>query len=190
MISESPWAKRAALLKTVEQSLLFQHTQEQVAKTMTDTLLRGNTVFVAGNGGSAAEAQHFSAEIVGRFKVERRGYRAVALSTDTSALTAIGNDYGFDTIFSRQIEALGREGDMFFGISTSGVSPNIIRAAEKARELKMSTVGLTGRGGGGLGIAVDHALVVPSDDTAFIQEIHLIVIHMLCEHFDVNAQYR
>lgn len=187
MMSESPWAKRATLLKTVEQSLLFQHTLEQVAKTMTETLLRGNTVFIAGNGGSAAEAQHFSAEIVGRFKVERRGYRAIALSTDTSALTAIGNDYGFDTIFSRQIEALAREGDMFFGISTSGVSPNIIRAAKLARTMKLSTVGLAGRGGGGLGIAVDHALIVPSDDTALIQEVHLIVIHMLCEYFDAHA---
>jgi D-sedoheptulose 7-phosphate isomerase len=134
-----------------------------------------------GNGGSAADCQHLAAEFVGRFKLERKGYPAIALTTDTSILTAVGNDYSFDSIFSRQIEALGKEGDLVVGISTSGNSKNIIRGVEKAKELGLYTVGLLGKDGGALKDLVDLPLVVPIDNTARIQECHILIGHIVCE---------
>jgi len=154
---------------------------------LADTCLQnGNTFLIAGNGGSAADAQHFAAEIVGRYKIERKAYGAIALTTDTSAITSIGNDYSFDNIFSRQIEALGKSGDIFYGISTSGNSQNIINAIQKANEMEIQTVCLLGKDGGKLKGITQHALVVPSDNTPRIQEVHLMLIHILCEEIEKN----
>lgn len=140
----------------------------------------GNKILVAGNGGSAADAQHFAGELVSRFAFDRPGLPAIALTTDTSILTAIGNDYGYERLFSRQLEANGRPGDLFLGISTSGNSPNVLLAAETARKMSMKVVGLTGDGGGKLAGLCDECLCVPSKSTPRIQECHLIVEHILC----------
>ena len=146
------------------------------------TALRaGRTVLVCGNGGSAADAQHFAAELVGRFTRERRAWPALALTTDTSALTAIGNDYGFDRVFARQVEAHGQSGGVLIGISTSGGSPNVLAAVETARARGLVTIGLTGRDGGALGRAVDVHLNVPSRSTARTQEVHITLLHVLCD---------
>jgi len=153
---------------------------EACAALLLETVTRGGTVLIAGNGGSAADAQHFAAEFVGRFLTERRALPAVALSTDTSILTAVGNDYGFERIFSRQVEALARPGDLFFGISTSGNSPNILRAVESAKERGCKTVALLGRDGGAIGRCVELPIVVPVVETPHIQETHLTIIHLLC----------
>ena len=134
-------------------------------------------LFIAGNGGSAADAQHFAAELVGRFQVNRRALPCIALTTDTSNLTAIGNDFGFREVFARQIEALGRTGDVFIGISTSGNSENIIIAAEEAKRQGLTTIGLLGRDGGKLANMVDHAVIVPHEVTARIQEAHIFILH-------------
>lgn len=156
----------------------------QIAEMVTlllQTFERGGKVLVMGNGGSAADAQHFVAEIVGRFKMERRGLPAIALSTDTSILTAIGNDYGFDKVFRRQVEALAAPGDLVVGISTSGNSPNVLQALELARETGCSTVGLLGKDGGSIKGICDLALIVPSDDTPRVQEGHITIIHIVCD---------
>ncbi len=153
----------------------------EMATMLADTLARGGKLLVMGNGGSAADAQHFAAEIVGRFKMERRALPAVALSTDTSILTAIGNDYGFEAIFSRQVEALAAPGDVVVGISTSGNSPNVLKAFQLARERGCRTIGLLGCDGGCIKAACDLALVVPSDDTPRIQEGHIAIIHIVCD---------
>lgn len=141
----------------------------------------GNKLLVMGNGGSAADAQHFVAEMVGRFKLERAALPAVALSTDTSILTAIGNDYGFDAVFSRQVEALALPGDVLVGISTSGNSPNVLKALELGRVRNCRTIGLLGKDGGSIKSACDLALVVPSSDTPRIQEAHITIIHIACD---------
>ena len=145
------------------------------------TFRSGGKLLVMGNGGSAADAQHFVAEIVGRFKMERRGLPAIALSTDTSILTAIGNDYGFDKIFRRQVEALAVPGDLVVGISTSGNSPNVLQALELARETGCSTIGLLGKDGGSIKSLCDLALIVPTDDTPRVQEGHITIIHIVCD---------
>lgn len=153
---------------------------------MAERLRRGCKILVCGNGGSAADAQHLAAELSGRYLKERRALAGLALTTDTSALTAIGNDYGFDQVFSRQVEALGRPGDLLIGISTSGNSPNVIRAVEAAKGLGIRTLGLLGRDGGRLKGLVDDALVVPSPVTARIQEVHQMVYHFWCEALDAH----
>jgi len=134
-----------------------------------------------GNGGSAGDAQHLAAEIVGRFKLERRGLPAIALTTDSSILTAIGNDYGFEQVFRRQVEALAAPGDVVIGISTSGNSPNVLAALTLAREIGCRTIGLLGRDGGTILPVVDLDLTVPSQDTPRIQEGHITMIHILCD---------
>ncbi|ABB31162.1 phosphoheptose isomerase [Geobacter metallireducens RCH3] len=141
----------------------------------------GKKLLVMGNGGSAADAQHFAAEIVGRFKMERRGLPAVALTTDTSILTAIGNDYGFDAVFRRQVEALADEGDVVVGLSTSGSSRNVYDALALANDRGCITVGLLGRDGGTLKDIVDLDVTVPSGDTPRIQEGHITIIHIVCD---------
>lgn len=138
------------------------------------------TLLFAGNGGSAADAQHIAGELVSRFFFDRPGLPAIALSTDTSILTSIGNDYGYDYIFARQIEALGRPGDIFMGISTSGNSPNILAALEAARKRGLTTVGLTGGKGGKMISLCDHVLCAPASSTPRIQECHLATYHLLC----------
>jgi D-sedoheptulose 7-phosphate isomerase len=151
------------------------------ASEISTRMRRGHKVLIFGNGGSAADAQHFACELSGRFLRERAALPALALTTDTSALTAIGNDYGYDHVFSRQVEAHGREGDVAVGISTSGRSPNVVRALEVARKRGLLTVAMTGRGGGLLGPLSDFLIDVPHQDTPRIQEVHGMVVHILCE---------
>lgn len=158
------------------------------AQDLAERLRRGCKILVCGNGGSAADAQHFAAELTGRYLKERRALAAIALTTDTSALTAIGNDYSYEQVFSRQVEALGRPGDVLVGISTSGNSGNVIAAVEAARSLGVKTVGILGRDGGRLAGLVDDALVVPSRVTARIQEVHEMVFHFWCEALDESFE--
>jgi len=172
-------AEHIALMERIEATMT-----ETIAETvvlLSDALGSGNKLLVMGNGGSAADAQHFAAEIIGRFKLERAALPAIALTTDSSVLTAIGNDYGFDAVFSRQVEGLGRPGDVVFGISTSGNSPNVLAALAKARELGCKTVALLGRDGGSIKSVADLALIVPCTDTPRIQEGHLTIIHIICD---------
>jgi D-sedoheptulose 7-phosphate isomerase len=151
------------------------------AGKIAERLRAGGKVLVFGNGGSAADSQHFAAELSGRFHRERAALPAMALTTDTSALTAIGNDYGYEFVFSRQVEAHGRNGDVAIGISTSGKSPNVVRALRAARERDLVTVAMTGQAGGVLGPLADFLIDVPHADTARIQEVHGMVVHILCE---------
>ena len=154
---------------------------ERCCRLLTDTLRQGKKILLMGNGGSAADAQHFAAELVGRFILERRALPAIALSTDTSILTAVGNDYGFDEIFRRQVEALARPGDVVIGISTSGNSENVYRALSTANEIGCSTVALLGRDGGRIAPLVQLPLIVPSQYTPHIQEAHACIIHLVCD---------
>jgi D-sedoheptulose 7-phosphate isomerase len=152
-----------------------------VATMLADAFRDGKKLLVMGNGGSAADAQHLAGEIVGRFQLERRGLPAIALSTDTSILTAVGNDYGYDAVFRRQVEALAQQGDVVIGISTSGSSPNVLSALRLAGEMGCKTVGLLGKDGGSIRPLVDLDLTVPGNDTPRIQEGHITIIHILCE---------
>lgn len=156
-------------------------------ETMTNCLLNGSKILACGNGGSAADAQHFAAELVGRFEAERQELAAIALTTDSSILTAVGNDYGFAHVFSRQVRALGHAGDVLLAISTSGNSGNVIEAIKAAHEHDMRIIALTGKGGGEIGEMLhddDIHLCVPADRTARIQETHLLIIHCLCDGID------
>jgi len=156
-------------------------------ESLTACLINGGKILACGNGGSAADAQHFAAELVGRFEVERQELAAIALTTDTSILTAVGNDYSFNQIFARQVRALGHAGDVLLAISTSGNSGNVIEAIRSAHEAAMLVIALTGRGGGQIGEMLnddDIHLCVPADRTARIQETHLLVIHCLCDGID------
>jgi D-sedoheptulose 7-phosphate isomerase len=155
-----------------------------VAAACAACLRDGRKLLLAGNGGSAADAQHIAAEFVGRFKRECGGLHALALTTDTSLLTAVANDYGYDQVFRRQVEALGRAGDVLILISTSGNSPSVLEAHATAAALGLVTVGLTGGSGGRLAPLCDHAVIVPSADTARIQECHILVGHIVCEIVD------
>ena len=141
----------------------------------------GGKLLLFGNGGSAADAQHVAAELVGRFTRERVALAAMALTTDTSVLTSVGNDYAFDRVFARQVEALGRPGDVALGISTSGASPNVVAALEAARALRMHTIALTGSDGGAVGRVAAIHLNVPSDVTARVQEVHRTLLHVICD---------
>jgi phosphoheptose isomerase len=151
------------------------------AASIVDALARGGKLLVFGNGGSAADAQHVAAELVGRFTRERAALAAVALTTDTSVLTSVANDYAFDRVFARQVEALGRRGDVALGISTSGASPNIVAALEAARALGMHTIALTGSDGGAVGRVAALHLNVPSPVTARVQEVHRTLLHVICD---------
>jgi D-sedoheptulose 7-phosphate isomerase len=157
---------------------------DQCAGLLVAALRNGKKVLVMGNGGSAADAQHLAAELVGRFLLERRALPAIALTTDSSILTAVGNDYGFDQIFRRQVEALAVPGDVVIGISTSGNSPNVLTALQAARAIGCATVGLLGRDGGKIARLVDINLTVPSMQTPYIQEIHAMIIHILCSEVE------
>jgi len=157
---------------------------EKAAHALAKALKSGHKVLVFGNGGSAAEAQHLAAELVNKFSRTRKPLRAVALTTDTSALTSIANDTSYDFVFSRQVEALGDEGDIALALSTSGTSPNIIEALKAARKLKMLTIALTGEGGGKLGPRVDILLDVPSCSTPRLQEAHLVLLHLIAQELD------
>lgn len=156
----------------------------EVANIIADSFSNGGKLLIFGNGGSAADAQHVAAEFVNRFLIERPPLPAIALSTDTSVLTSIANDYSYDEIFSKQIKALGRSGDVAFGISTSGRSPNVVTAIQEARSRGLTTIGLAGRDGGDLAREADLALVVEEDMTPHIQEAHLIIEHIICDLVD------
>ncbi len=153
---------------------------ETVAKKMIESYKQGHKTMFAGNGGSAADAQHLAAELVNRFRFDHLGLPALALTTDTSIVTAIGNDYGYDFLFTRQIAALGNNGDVFIGISTSGNSENIVKALQYCKEKGIYTVGLTGGNGGKMKALCDECIVVPSNETARIQESHILIGHILC----------
>ena len=152
-----------------------------VAEELKACINRGGKILLMGNGGSAADSQHIAAEIVGRFKKERRGLAAIALTTDTSIITSVGNDYGYDYIFARQIEALCRPEDVVIGITTSGNSKNVVAAIEEANKLGATTIGLTGSSGGKMNELCKYNLVMPSNETARIQEAHIFVGHSLCD---------
>jgi D-sedoheptulose 7-phosphate isomerase len=156
-------------------------TAARVSEILVHALKQGNKLLIFGNGGSAADAQHIAAEFVGRFAFDRPALPALALSVNSSCVTAIGNDYGFDLIVSRQLEALARPGDVAIGISTSGNSPNVVKAMSTARKMELHTVALTGAAGGGLKGKVDHCICVPSNETPRIQEGHILVGHIISE---------
>ena len=154
------------------------------AKTIIDSLKNNGKILLFGNGGSAADAQHIAAEMIGRYKVERKGLPAIALTTDSSSLTAIGNDFGYQHLFNRQIEALANEGDVVIGISTSGTSENVINALQLASKLSCVTIGLSGKDGGEMSKICHTNLIAPSDDTPRIQEMHIVIGHIICHLID------
>ena len=159
----------------------------EAAEAMVGSLLGNGKILACGNGGSAADAQHFAAELVGRFEMERQGLAAIALTTDSSIMTAVANDYGYNTVFERQVRALGHPGDVLLAISTSGNSPSIVEAITAAHDNEMRVVALTGKGGGQISKLLrdtDIHICVPSDRTARIQEVHLLTIHCLCDGVD------
>lgn len=159
-----------------------------VTEKIVESIKKGGKILIAGNGGSAADAQHFAAEIVGRFLLERKGYPAIALTTDTSILTAVGNDYGYDAVFFRQVEALGNKGDVFIGISTSGNSKNIINAMKIAKQKGLITVGLTGRDGGLLKNICDININFDYNKTARVQEHHLLTCHLISQFVETELK--
>ncbi len=172
-------------LKTAQATLDYiAEPLEIAAKICIDSLNNGGKILIFGNGGSAADAQHIAAELVGRYKVERKGLAAIALTTDTSALTSIGNDYGYKHVFDRQVEALANEGDVVIGISTGGSSGNVISALTLANELGCKSIGFSGRDGGEMNTVCDINLVVPAEDTPRIQEIHIVIGHTICHLID------
>jgi phosphoheptose isomerase len=181
--------RESAELKLASVAALAPATA-RAARVLVDCLQGGGKLLACGNGGSAADAQHFTAELLGRYERERDGLPAIALHADTSTLTAVSNDYGYEAVFARQVRALGRPGDVLIAISTSGNSPGVLRAVEAAQEAGLAVVALTGRDGGALAPrlrAPDVEIRVPSAVTARIQEVHILVLHCLCELIDAPA---
>ena len=160
------------------------------SKIMVSALTRGNTIFWCGNGGSASDSQHLAGELVGRFIGDRRPLKSIALNADTSVMTCIVNDYGYDYIFSRQVEALGSKGDVLVGISTSGNSGNVLQAFDVANNLNMITIGLLGKGGGKAKDISQHSLIIKSQSTARIQEAHITIGHILCELIELGLNLK
>jgi D-sedoheptulose 7-phosphate isomerase len=173
-------AQSIAVMQSVHDDIQIHETMLTIGKLTADSMRAGGKLLVAGNGGSAADSQHLVAEFVARLTVDRPALRAIALTTDSSILTAIGNDWAFESIFSRQIEALALPGDVFLGISTSGNSKNIVKALHAAKKLGVHTIGFTGNGGGQMHQLCDHNVVIPSDTTMNIQESHLALEHIFC----------
>jgi len=190
--SEKSTAARALLVRSLEEHLdslkiLLDTKLDQIEQTgnlICRTLTAGNKILLCGNGGSAADAQHIAAEFVGRYERQRGAWPAIALTTDTSALTALSNDFGYDEVFARQVQALANRGDLLIAISTSGKSPSIIRAVERAKELGCQTLALAGSDGGPLAALCDEALVVGSERTSRVQEAHITIGHLWCEMVD------
>jgi phosphoheptose isomerase len=185
-----PPGDRAALVAAIFDQAIAVHKRMRdldhgpvmaAADAILAAFASGGKLLIFGNGGSAADAQHMAAELVGRFARERAGMPAIALTVDTSALTSISNDYGYEQVFVRQIEALGRPGDVAFGITTSGGSPNVVAALNAAKSRRLTTVALTGRDGGAAGAASDIHINVPEASTARVQEVHCTIIHAICE---------
>jgi len=173
-----------AALERATQDATLLSAARKIAEVMVAALRAGNKLLIVGNGGSAADAQHIAAEIVGRYKQDRPAWAAIALTTDTSALTAIANDYGFEQVFARQVEGLGQRGDVLLALSTSGRSPNILAALRSARTHGLVTIGFTGSKGGALAAYCDHLLVAPSEDTPVVQQIHIAVAHGICDEIE------
>jgi D-sedoheptulose 7-phosphate isomerase len=182
MTVEQIFAEHAEVIR--QAALELPRTLEQITARVFQTLHSGCKVFACGNGGSAADAQHFVAELVGRFRDDRRALAAIALTADTAILTAVGNDYGYERVFARQLEALARHGDLLFAISTSGNSPNVVQAALTARGLGCTVVALTGAAGGDLSAHADLIVRAPSKITARIQEVHTLCIHAIADGLD------
>ena len=177
------WLKQElhGLADSIQQLAGQAEVLQRIAELCTDCLKKGGKVMFCGNGGSAADSQHLAAEFVGRYKMERPAMNSVALTVDTSLLTAIGNDYGYDDVFRRQVEGIGRAGDVLIGLSTSGNSRNVLLAFEQARKMGISTVAFTGCGGGKMKEQADVALAVPASVTNHIQELHITSGHLICE---------
>ena len=173
-------AKSIAVMQLVHDDDELHATMHTIGKLTAEAMAAGKKLLVCGNGGSAADSQHLFGEFVARLTVDRPALRAIALTTDTSILTAAGNDYGYEHVFSRQVEALALPGDVFLGISTSGNSPNIVRALAVARKIGVHTIGFTGNGGGKMRPLCDHNIIIPSDTTMNIQESHLALEHIFC----------
>lgn len=173
-------------LEVIEQVKAQQSQLEAIARSMAAALHAGRKILWCGNGGSAADSQHLAAELIGRFRRERSALPSVALTTDSSILTAVANDYGYESVFSRQVEAIGVAGDLMVGISTSGNSRNVISALETASRLNMTTVAFTGTDGGQIATLADHLFAVASHDTARIQEAHILAGHMLCDWIELD----
>ncbi len=171
---------------------LKSHAQtiKRVIQLCIEVLSQGNKIMLCGNGGSAADAQHLAAELIGRYKFNRRAFNAMALTVDTSILTAVGNDYGFDAVFERQIEGYGKAGDVLFGLSTSGNSKNVMRAFELAKKMEITTIALTGNKGGAMKEMADEVINVPSDITNNIQEMHIAVGHLICGEIEKGMLIR
>lgn len=167
----------------VKEELIRNHIKEivEIAEAVIESLKRGGKVILFGNGGSAADSQHIAAELIGRFKKDRQALPAIALTTDTSILTSLANDYGYETIFEKQIEGLAKKEDVVIAISTSGKAKNVVRAVNKAKKMGIKTISFTGKGGGELAKITDISLIVPSDSTPRIQEAHITVGHIICE---------
>jgi D-sedoheptulose 7-phosphate isomerase len=182
-IFEQALAEHMAVMQTLPAQMPIL---ERIAAEMTRAMLDGRKILLFGNGGSAADAQHLAAELVGRFRRERRGLPAIALTTDTSVLTSIANDYGYDDVFARQVEALCSEGDIVIGITTSGNSRNVCSALRKARDLGALTVAFTGAGGGAAAGIAELTLCIASKDTARVQEAHILCGHMLCDWVELS----
>lgn len=182
-ITESMQAKERVLRELVP-------AIDRLAQRLIQALAKGRKILLFGNGGSAADSQHIAAELVGKLKVKRRALPAIALTTDTSNLTALANDFGYEAIFERQVEALGQKGDAAIGISTSGESANVLAAIRRARRMGLLTVAFTGRTGGTLATLVDCAIVIPSDSTQRIQEAHIMIGHILCEIIENHFNHR
>ncbi len=183
MIQREMLEHQSVLQKTMENLQSHIYTACMISQ---EALRNGHKILLCGNGGSAADAQHIAAELSGRYKCERRGLPGIALTTDTSVLTAIGNDFGFDRIFDRQVEALAQKGDVLIGISTSGNSKNVIRALSLAQNMGCKTIGLSGRDGGAMSDFCDINIIVPSHDTARIQEMHIMIGHIICQAVDLS----
>lgn len=181
MIQSELNAHKETIEKTIENLQSHIYTACIIAS---ETINNGGKILLCGNGGSAADAQHIAAELSGRYKTERRGLPGIALTTDTSVLTAVGNDYGYDRVFDRQVEALARQGDLIIGISTSGNSKNVLRALSLGKNMGCKTIGFSGREGGAMNEFCDINLVVPSDDTPRIQEMHILIGHTICQAID------
>ena len=170
-------------LSSLLESDLANHIEDS-CNILIKSLKMGNKILIAGNGGSAADAQHFAAELVGRFMKERKGLPAIALTTDTSILTSVANDYSYENVFRRQVEAIGKEGDVFIGFSTSGNSKSVLNAVIKAKETGMVTIGFLGKDGGKMLPFCDETVLIPNNVTARVQEVHEMVIHLMCEEIE------
>ncbi len=174
------FGRSLAALQGAAKDAVFLRLIAEIAQAIEGSLRDGGKLLIAGNGGSAADAQHLAAEFLSRFLVDRGPWPAIALTTDTSVLTAVGNDYGFEHVFERQVRGLGRPGDVFLAISTSGRSPNVLRALQTARDLGLVTIGFSGAAETGMGALCRHFLAVQSQETAVVQQIHMVAGHAIC----------